>query len=262
MNMKFALAAGVCAAALAGFSDVSSANVVGYMNTTTPGGGNKMIAPMFINVNSASGIFKLSDLRCTDYDPAEGSVGDFTMTVLTPGGSAAVFTQEEADANPALQKYVGKQKKFCWYDDPEDEELEVGWYDVSGSMKWDENAIEFKSSQAFWTLGYGVSLQTAGQVGASLVTITTPAGGNVAAGNPFPVTVCLKDLYCDGYDPEDGSVGDFTMTILTAGGNAAKFTEEDGIPEYVGKQKKFCWYDDPEDEELPVGWYDHAYPGF
>ena len=69
MNTKFALAAGVCAAALAGFSDVTSANVVGYMGTATPDSGNKMIAPMFINVGSANGTFKLSDLRCTDYDP-------------------------------------------------------------------------------------------------------------------------------------------------------------------------------------------------
>ena len=149
MNMKFALAAGVCAAALAGFSDVTSANVVGYMEQGTLGSGNKMITPSFESVSSMK-TFKLSDLKGTE---TEDAGGDLSLTVLTPGGSGAKFTQEDADANPALQKYVGREKKFYWYAGGW-RELKAGWYDSDGEEVWDAENIIVNPGDGFWTLGY------------------------------------------------------------------------------------------------------------
>ncbi len=174
MNMKFALAAGVCAAALAGFSDVTSANVVGYLGTATPSGGNKMIAPTFDTVGSEKA-FKLSDLKGDGYDKEEGAMGELCLIVLTPGGSEAVFTAEEAAANPALTPYVGMKKTFFWFDGGWMEN-EPGWYNGDGDFKWDADAITFTAGDSFWSIGYGQSVVSAGQVGINCCNSTLICG--------------------------------------------------------------------------------------
>ena len=147
MNMKFALAAGVCAAALAGFSDVSSANVVGYMGNQTPASGNKMVAGTFLTVGQ-EGTFKLSDIKGTEPD----ATGTLVLTLLGPAGVAAKVTAEEAAANPALADFVGKAKEFYWWDC---DWVDAGWYDTDGEIAWPADAIELPAGEGLWTLGYG-----------------------------------------------------------------------------------------------------------
>ena len=245
MNMKFALAAGVCAAALAGFSDVSSANTVGYAGVDTLSGGNKVIAPMFISVSSADGTFKLSDLKGDPSTYDGETYGDLMLTVLGPGGTAEKFT--DADGVPEL---VGQVKKFAWYDT---EDQEAGWYDLNGDVAWPGDKITFKASQGFWTVGYGVRLTSAGQVSLNEVSVKTLSGGNVAIGNPFPVAIKLSNMFGDPESYDEETYGDLMLTILGPGGTAEKFTDADGVPALVGQVKKFAWYD-TEDQE--AGWYD------
>lgn len=147
MNLKFALAAGVCAAALAGFSDVQSANVVGYMGNQTPASGNKMIAGTFLTVGQ-EGTFKLSDIKGTEPD----ATGSLLLTVLGPGGIADLVTQAEADTNPALAPFVGKPKRYYWWDC---DWVEAGWYDTDGEVAWPAESVELPAGEGLWTIGYG-----------------------------------------------------------------------------------------------------------
>ena len=246
MNMKFALAAGVCAAALAGFSDVSSANVVGYMGNQTPSTGNKMIAGTFLTVGQ-EGTFKLSDIKGTEPD----ATGTLTLTLLGPAGVAATVTQAEADANPALAPFVGKAKRFYWWDC---DWVEAGWYDGDGEVAWPAEAIVFNAGDSFWTLGYGEGFNVAGQVSKSDVTITTPATGNKAVGNPFPCGVKLSSLY--GTEPD--ATGTLTLTVLGPAGVATTFTQAEAdanpaLAPFVGKAKRFYWWDC---DWVEAGWYD------
>ena len=246
MNMKFALAAGVCAAALAGFSDVTSANVVGYMGNQTPASGNKLIAGTFLTVGENQ-TFKLSDIKGT----TEDATGGLLLVVLNSSGSEAVFTQEEADANPALADLVGKKKTFYWWDC---EWVEAGWYDSDGEVAWPADDIVFNAGDSFWTIGYGEGFNVAGQVGKNNVTVTTPASGNKAVGNPFPCAIKLSSIYGTTED----ATGGLLLVILNSSGSEAVFTQAEAdanpaLADFVGKKKTFYWWDC---EWVEAGWYD------
>ena len=245
MNMKFALAAGVCAAAFAGFSDVTSANTVGYAGVDTLSSGNKLITPMFITVGSADGTFKLSDLKgdASTYDGE--TYGDLMLTVLTSGGATAFFTEDDG-----IPELVGKAKQFAWYDT---EDQTAGWYDLNGEYVWPADKITFKAGQGFWTVGYEVRLTSAGQVSLNEVSVKTLSSGNIAVGNPYPLPIKLSNMFADATSYDEETYGDLMLTVLTSGGATAFFTEEDGITELIGKAKQFAWYDT---EDQTAGWYD------
>jgi len=216
------------------------------MGNQTPVGGNKMIAGTFLTVGQNAS-FKLSDIKGTTPD----ATGTLYLSLLGPSGSAALVTQEEADQYPALADFVGKPKRFYWWDC---EWVEAGWYDSDGEVRWPEDSIVFTSGDSFWTLGDGEGFNFAGQVGKSDVTITTPAGGNRAAGNPFPMAIKLSSLYGTTED----ATGTLYLSILGTSGSAELVTQDEAnanplLSDWVGKPKRFYWWDC---EWVEAGWYD------
>ena len=205
-----------------------------------------MVAGTFLTVGQ-EGTFKLSDIKGTEPD----ATGTLVLTLLGPAGVAAKVTAEEAAANPALSDFVGKEKKFYWWDC---EWVEAGWYDTDGEIAWPAEAIIFNAGESFWTLGYGEGFNFAGQVGKSNVTVVTPASGNKAVGNPFPCGVKLSSIYGTTED----ATGTLVLTVLGPAGVATTVTAEEAaanpaLSDFVGKEKKFYWWDC---EWVEAGWYD------
>ena len=211
---------------------------MGYQGQEANASGNTMMAPTFLSVNSATGC-TLADLTVTGYDPAEEvdedeweggcAGGDFILNFLTSSGSNAA--------------------RYYWIDDGE---TGPGWYANAGgaAIPGGASSIAITAGQAVWTLGHGLTLQTAGQVSEADVAMQMSSSGNTACGNSTPVDLTLGRLTVSGYDPaqevaedewEGGCAGgDFILNFLSStGSNAARY----------------YWIDDG---ETGPGWYANA----
>ena len=101
----------------------------------------------------------------------------------------------------------------------------------------DDNGVatkKFQPGEAIWTQGKaGYSIQTAGEVGASDVIINL-RDGNIAVGNPFPVSVGIQDIVATGAD-----LNNVAMQTLDSSGRADEI--------FMWDDWQFdapCWADD------------------
>ena len=210
---------------------------MGYAQQTANATRNTMMAPNFLNVNSATGC-KLSDLTVTGYEPPvwmeedeyfEGGCqgNDFILQFLNNDGSIAA--------------------KYYWLDNGE---LTPGWYATmgGGAIEGGADKVVIPAGTAAWTIGTGKKLQVAGSVNTSDVAFKMNATRNTAVGNCMPVDLKLSQLTVTGYSApvwmeedeyfEGGCQGnDFIIQFLNNDGSIAA---------------KYYWLDNG---ELTPGWY-------
>ena len=158
--------------------------VVGY-STDNLVNGNKLICAQFLPVGEAGG-YDIQKIVATGEDVE----GDVALQTLTASGKA--------------------NETFLWdtwlfvVDEP-------AWVDDVGV-----STRKFAPGEALWVQGkVGYTLQTAGQVGTNDVVFAL-VNGNVAIGNPFPVSVNIQDVVATGADVE----GDVALQTLTPAGKA------------------------------------------
>ena len=242
-KLMFAVSAALCATV--GFSDVTSANIVGYMNKELPASG-QAVGPAFINVSGED--MDLVDISATGYDPYDyekdegGARGDVQLSTLTDGGGTAVT--------------------YKWYDytkrgeSPDADVVMKGWYKEVNRryVLCVRGEVTLQPGEGLWsnTLAYNQKLVSSGEVATKAdVATAMPASGMMIA-NPLPVNVDLVDMYVRGYDPYDyekdegGARGDVQLSTLTDGGGTAV---------------TYKWYDytkrgeSPDADVVMCGWY-------
>ena len=101
-----------------------------------------MLGGQFMNVAGGTDQFKLSDLTVTGYNKEDGAWGELKVTVLNS------FGMEDTDAD-------GNKMNYFWYDN---EDLDAGWYDINGEVKWSEST-SFPAGQGFWIQGEGLVVE-------------------------------------------------------------------------------------------------------
>ena len=190
-----------------------------------------MMAPNFLNVNSATGC-KLSDLSVTGYEPPVWMEGgcqgtDFILQFLNNNGSVA--------------------DSYYWIDNGE---VPAGWYAKGDATPIEGGAasVTIPAGTAAWTIGTGKKLVSAGAVNTSDVAFTMNATRNTAVGNCMPIDLKLSSLTVTGYEPpvwmeedeyfEGGCQGtDFIVQFLNNNGSVAD---------------SYYWIDNG---EVSAGWY-------
>ena len=231
--------------ATVGFSDVTSANIVGYMNRDLEATA-LALGPSFVNVSGED--IDLVDISVTGYEPYNyekdegGARGDVQMATLTAGGNTAT--------------------NYKWYDytkrgdTPDEDVVMKGWYKVVSrkNVLCARGEVTLQPGEGLWsnTLAYDQKLVSSGEVATKAdVATAMPASGMMIA-TPLPVNVDLVDMYVRGYDPYDyekdegGARGDVQVSTLTAGGNT------DTIYKWYDYTKRG---DTPDEDVVMYGWY-------
>ena len=247
-----ALAAGVAVA------DVTSANVVGYVNKDTDADNHAMVTPSFANL-AKDAKFTLKDLSVTGYNKSEwiGDMydggcfgGDFLLKVLNNDGSIAA-------------EYYWIDYKAGFDEFVLEEEMGPGWFtydDVEGAYVQltdaDLAAATFDQGQSFWVYGTGKQLVSAGGVTKEDIEFPTDPDNHTAVGNGSPITLTLGDFSVTGYDKSewigdmyDGGCfgGDFLLKILNNDGSIAA--------EYYWIDYKAGFDEFVLEEEMGPGWF-------
>ena len=148
------------------------ANVVGYAQSGLKLGGT-LATPQFINIGNENGM-PISALVPT----GEDTYNNIAVQTL----DAAGYTVDS----------------YAWTDAGGESWDQIGWVDDENNIVTD---VTFAPGQALWVQGSSSaqSLQTAGKVGTSDVTVQLKLGGTLA-GNPFPVSITIGDLVPTGED--------------------------------------------------------------
>ena len=147
--------------------------------------GNKLVCAQFMNIGATSD-YNIQNIVATGDDVEN----DVFLQTLTASGKA--------------------NETFSW----------DTWLFVEDEPAWiDDEGIAtrtFAPGEAIWIQGKaGYAIQTAGQVGTDDV-IVNLINGNVAVGNPFPVSVNIQDIVATGDDVEN----DVFLQTLTSAGKA------------------------------------------
>lgn len=157
---------------------------MGYANADLVNG-NKLITAQFLPVGEAGG-YDIQKIVATGAD-VEGEV--FLQTLTASGKANESFSWDT---------WMFVEDEPAWIDD------------VGVSTR------KFAPGEALWVQGkVGYTLQTAGQVGTNDVVVAL-VNGNVAIGNPFPVSVNIQDIVATGADVE----GEVFLQTLTSAGKA------------------------------------------
>ena len=238
-KLMIAAVAGVCASVFA----LESANVVGYTTQKANDTRNTMMAPTFLNVDSATGC-KLSDLSVTGYDAPvwmeedeyfEGGCagGDFVLQFLNNNGSVAA--------------------RYYWIDDGDNA---AGWYAtaVAGAIEGGAASVTIPAGSAAWAIGSGKKLQSSGAVNKADVEFQMNETRNTATGNCMPVDIKLSDLTVTGYDAPEWIEDEEYFEGGCAGGDfVLQFLNNDG-----SVAARYYWIDDGDNA---AGWYATAVAG-
>ena len=166
-KLMFAAVAVACGTAMAIESDI-----VGYAQSGLKLGGT-LATPQFINIGNENGM-PISALVPT----GEDTYNNIAVQTL----DAAGYTVDS----------------YAWTDAGGESWDQIGWVDDENNIVTD---VTFAPGQALWVQGSSSaqSLQTAGKVGTSDVTVQLKLGGTLA-GNPFPVSITIGDLVPTGED--------------------------------------------------------------
>ena len=248
-----AIAAGVAVA------DVTSANIVGYMNQETSEGSALVTSP-FVRINDTES-FKITDLKVTGYREAFESEGEtiyeyFSVTKMDENG----FAYNDGITHPE----DGFQ--LTWYDKFVNGEWIGGyWYDaINGSP------AEPITDETAESLDYGSALLIDVQSAVGEVAVIESAGavssincafdltpGSCIVGNPMPTPINLFNVGVEGYRDAAESVGEYiyeylTLTKIDENG----FAYNDGIT-HPEDAFQLTWYDKFVNDEWIGGfWYD------
>ena len=192
--------------ATVGFSDVTSANVVGYQNLTAPVSGYTWMTPTFEKVDGS--VIKLKDI--TTSTPM--GVGDFFITLLDDKGATMVDPETKKTLKFKLVN-PGKYSTTTYH---------CGWYYYDAATADMKNAT-FKEEMFAdeFELPYGtgiginrttksITLVFSGAVAGQDKEITAPKSGYTWTGNVMPTDITLKDLNTK----VPMGVGDFFITLL------------------------------------------------
>ena len=241
---KLMFAAAAIAAGVA-MADVTSANIVGYMNQALPVDG-LAVGPAFINVSGET--IDLMDISVTgypdfDYEKDEGGArGDVQVSTLNGGGDS--------------------DKNYKWYDytikgeSPDEDKVLKGWYRISGRNRYElvRGEVVLQPGEGLWsvTSAENQKFVAAGQVVTEADQPTELPVDGLMVANPTPVAVDLINVYVRGYPPfdyekdEGGARGDVQVSTLNGGGDS---------------DKNYKWYDytikgeTPADDKVLFGWY-------
>ena len=176
-----------------------------------------MVSPQFLNIGTSTAT-PLQSIR-----PVGDSLSDnVVVQTLTPYGYTATAYM--------WIDYAGESGNQEAWVDPDTYEIVEG--------------VTFEPGQGLWVQGSesGQSLQTAGKVGASDVTVTLREGAT-GTGNPFPVSVALQDILPSGTDLSDNVV---IQTLTPYGYTAAAYMWID----YAGESGNQQAWVDPDTYEI------------
>ncbi|MBO5906397.1 MAG: hypothetical protein J6Q84_08290 [Kiritimatiellae bacterium] len=160
-----------------------------------------------------------------------------SLSDITPLGDGAAGTVEIQ----TLDSYGFTDKSYMYIDYAGPEYDQVGWIDNNaeiGDYYELVTDVTFPAGAALWVFGAdGLSIQSAGQVNTSDVTVTLKAGAT-AVGNPYPMAVALADILPLG----DGAAGTVEIQTLDAYG-------------FTDKSYMYIDYAGPDYDQ--VGWIDN-----
>ena len=208
--------------ATVGFSDVTSANIVGYHNDDLDTDGMQFKAASFTTIGVVDAeenpCVRLSDLRITGYEEAPGYCmkGDVWIDMLNPDGSI----QTDEDGN----------------------DIQYNWQDWGGAGEWldaEGNTIENPEEITF-AVGTGLNLNvqygceewaklaSSGEIYTDSLTIPLVTDGQNYVGNPLARTITLDEIAITGYEEDPGYCmkGDVWIDMLNPDGSIQ--TDEDG----------------------------------
>ena len=278
---KLTIAACAALCATVGFSDVTSANVVGYQALPVIKGGNTMVAPTFANVG-VNGKFKLSDLTVVGCKKSWWNDEDPTDMYWEDGCKGGHFYIQVLDQSgyPTATYYWLDYTKGDQYPAPASKIYGPGWFtSPDGGVNFTPAtpeilATEFTQGQAFWIFSNAktaagvakVSLQPAGSVEKSEVAFNIFKGGNTAVGVCTPRAVTLSELtvanckksWWNDEDPtdmywEDGCKGGhFYIQVLDQSGYPTAtyywldYTKGDQYPAPASKIYGPGWFTSPD----------------
>ena len=186
---KMMIASAIAFSALAGVCDVTSQNVVGFLNTDTTDAGAdyKAFGASFININAGSeNKINLCDLKVAR--EGTGSAYYTTVNLQVLNGNGTTKTDYYWIYNRTHGDKSGTE----------------GWYTTmggtAGTQVTPESGITFNAADGFWLKGNSKIIISSGAVltGTQVTVDTTPAGADyVMIANPYPVAVNLADITVD-----------------------------------------------------------------
>ena len=167
----------------------------------------------------------LTDIKVVGYDAEEGTEADVKIQILDAYGMGG-DTYSFYDVPGELTAWL----------DGDDEEVEAG-------------TVVLAAGEGMWVRApnSSFSLQTAGQVPTSGISVTLRSGYKIVVNNT-PVAVDLTDIDVTGYDAEEGTEADVKVQILDAygmGGDTYSYYDVPG--------ELTAWLDG-DDEEVEVGY--------
>ena len=134
---KLMIAASAALCATVGFSDVTSANIVGYQNVGFEQAALNYKACAFVNVGDSK--VRLSDLKVTGYTTTKFNNGNFSIRMLSRTG--------------ATPKVSGMPKEYFWTDTG----TKQGWQD--GDEEWlDGSSVLGDADEIFFQPGDGITI--------------------------------------------------------------------------------------------------------
>ena len=197
-KLMFAVSAALCATV--GFSEVTSANIVGY-NQSALRPGFAMTGPDFLNVGKDAIDLMSITVGGEAYVPGESGDTVF-VNVLNDDGSAAC--------------------NYSWMDYEGD--YEPGWYNVDDDYApLEKGQVVLDAGDGLWVQGDdGFVLLYNGEVLTDTQVPVPLRPGFKAAANPFPVALDLIKVTVDGEAYVPGESGDTVfVNVLNDDGSAA-----------------------------------------
>ena len=200
--------------ATVGFSDVTSANIVGYSNKDLRGNG-QLASAVFENVGVAKTI-KVSELKITGYEEAyAGSGFDCMLTFTRMDEFGRTMEDPELHGADACMFYFS-----ATWDGENNKWNDPVWYDLDGNEVNAENDFTFDFGEGFWLNapesidGEVLKLVSSGQVVAEDYSYPLRGNGNVVA-NPAPIDVAVFDMGVSGYEEAYAGSGFDCMLTFT-----------------------------------------------
>ena len=223
--------------ATVGFSDVTSANVVGYSHGDLADGASCMITSQFLGIGNEG--FYLKDFKPTGYQD-----NTYFRTEIY-GTEGFIFLK--------LNLTGGREAAYEWLDSFDGENWEGGYWDGADDDEFiDAGDALWAGAPDLWDeapVGAKYETESSGEVANKKLAVKLRAGGSIGIGNPTPVDVKLSDVKITGYENNTY----FTTEIYgTEGFIAIEFTGT------RGRKAAYEWLDSFDGENWEGGTWDGA----
>ena len=249
--MKKLMFAAAAVAACVAVADVTSANIVGYMDSKTSGE-NCYVAQTAV-FRPISGAATLKDLVAK---AAEGEFqpGDFEIQLVGLDASTAVVSEETMGAfcPDALDEFEGEDLAFNYVAEM------GGWFLTAdfASFSYDMNDYPIPEGTGFLMYTHfgfdGAKITSAGQVGKTYVDVSCPENSYRLSGNIAPKEMTMGDFTAVNLiDGNEFQPGDFEIQLLGDDGSTAVVSEEtmsafcpDALDEFEGEDLAFNYVEE------------------